>query len=78
MIEHKATPQFWQALEALPEPIQTLAHKNFALLKQNPEHPSLHFKSVGALWCLVLNCLMLKLSQPCKKIGQWLNPDLIQ
>lgn len=50
MIEHKATPQFWQALEALPEPIQTLAHKNFALLKQNPEHPSLHFKSVGALW----------------------------
>ena len=27
--------------------IQALADKNFALLKTDPQHPSLHFKSVG-------------------------------
>lgn len=26
------------------------ADKNFALLKDNPRHPSLHFKKVGTLW----------------------------
>lgn len=28
-------------------PIQALARKNYALLHQNPEHPSLHFKLVA-------------------------------
>jgi hypothetical protein len=31
----------------LPLRIQALARRNFALLKQDPEHPSLHFKNVG-------------------------------
>ena len=33
--------------ERLPSPVQYLANKNFKLLKENPEHPSLHFKQVG-------------------------------
>jgi hypothetical protein len=47
---HHATPQFWSRLEKLPDPVQDLARKNFELLKQNPNHPSLHFKKVGRFW----------------------------
>lgn len=49
-MQHKATPQFWKRLEALPDSIQRLAHKNYALLKSNPGHPSLSFKKVGKYW----------------------------
>jgi hypothetical protein len=34
----------------LPETVQDVARKNFELLKDNPSHPSLHFKKVGKLW----------------------------
>lgn len=27
-----------------------MADKSFELLKENPRHPSLHFKKVGKLW----------------------------
>ncbi|MEI9888454.1 MAG: hypothetical protein WDN08_18525 [Rhizomicrobium sp.] len=27
-----------------------MADKNFALLKENPKHPSLHFKKIGEIW----------------------------
>jgi len=47
---HKATPRFWACLEALPSPVQDVARKNYALLKADPYHPSLHFKKVGKLW----------------------------
>ncbi|MDR4502145.1 MAG: hypothetical protein MRJ96_11910 [Nitrospirales bacterium] len=30
--------------------MQQLARKKFALLKDNPLHPSLHFKKVGTFW----------------------------
>jgi hypothetical protein len=30
--------------------VQQLADENFALLKSNPQHPSLHFKKVGRFW----------------------------
>jgi len=33
--------------ERLPDHIRDLADKNFALLKADPQHPSLHFKKVG-------------------------------
>mgnify|MGYP000855964598 CR=1 FL=1 len=47
---HRATPKFWTRLAALPAPVQTLAHRNFELLKQDPKHPSLRFKKVGRFW----------------------------
>ena len=47
---HKATRRFWAAFNQLPESIQKLARENFKLLQQNPRHPSLHFKKVGAFW----------------------------
>ena len=47
---HRATSRFWHLLHALPQDVQALAHKNYDLLKHNPNHPSLHLKKVGALW----------------------------
>ena len=47
---HKTTHRFWNSYDNLPVAIQKLAKKNFVLLKENPQHPSLHFKKVGTLW----------------------------
>ena len=46
-MSHSASPAFWECNKQLPNAIQALADKNFALLKDNPDHPSLHFKKVG-------------------------------
>lgn len=35
---------------ALPADVRALADKNFALLKSDPRHPSLHFKQIDDLW----------------------------
>ena len=44
--------EFWELYEKLPQDIQVLADTNFALLKENPEHSSLHLKAVGRYWSL--------------------------
>jgi hypothetical protein len=49
-MRHFASPDFWAAYRKLPEAVRNLADKNFALLKSEPRHPSLHFKKVGKLW----------------------------
>jgi hypothetical protein len=46
-MSHSASPRFWDAYERLPERARKLADKAFALLKENPQHPSLNFKRVG-------------------------------
>ncbi len=46
-MNHFALPRFWDLYHALPLDVQTLADKNFALLKQDPYHPPLHFKCVN-------------------------------
>lgn len=47
-MRHFASSKFWSCLNALPIEIQHLALRNYELLKQNPAHPSLQFKSVGS------------------------------
>jgi hypothetical protein len=49
-MKHFASPSFWQRYDQLPEAIQQLADKNYELLKENPQHPSLHFKQIGRFW----------------------------
>jgi hypothetical protein len=49
-MKHFASPQFWELYQNLPSQIQELADKNFNLLKQDPNHPSLHLKKVGDFW----------------------------
>lgn len=47
---HQTTNRFWKCFASLSEPVQKTSKKNFALLKENPSHPSLHFKKIGKLW----------------------------
>jgi hypothetical protein len=47
---HKATSRFWKCYQQLPLIIKRHADDNFALLKENPRHPSLHFKKAGKVW----------------------------
>lgn len=49
-MKHKATAGFWKRYDALPGDVQMVADKNFELLKADPNHPSLHFKKIRALW----------------------------
>jgi hypothetical protein len=49
-VNHRATPRFWSCYRALPDDVQRLADKCYALLRQDPRHPSLHFKQIGRFW----------------------------
>jgi hypothetical protein len=49
-MRHFASPAFWEAYTKLPANVRAVADKNYALLKQNPQHPSLHFKKLGRYW----------------------------
>jgi hypothetical protein len=49
-MRHFASAAFWDAYRRLPEPVRALADKNYALLKENPRHPSLQFKKIGRFW----------------------------
>jgi len=49
-VNHRATPRFWGCYHRLPIEVQRLADSCYALLRQDPRHPSLHLKKVGRLW----------------------------
>lgn len=49
-MRHFASPDYWESYRCLPPNIRELADKQFALLKQDPGHPSLHLKQVGRYW----------------------------
>jgi hypothetical protein len=46
-LRHFASRRFWQRFEQLPESVQGTARRKYELLKNNPTHPSLHFKDVA-------------------------------
>jgi hypothetical protein len=50
-MNHFATPDFWFCYRSLPDEVRDLADKNFSLLRQNPQHPSLKLKKIGDFWC---------------------------
>nr|WP_228055641.1 hypothetical protein [Lusitaniella coriacea] len=51
MIKSFATPDFWKAYAALSPEVKEQAQKAYRLWRDNPLHPSLHFKKVGKnLW----------------------------
>ena len=43
-MKHFASPEFWKCYKALPGPVHGHADRCFALLKKDPQHPSLDFK----------------------------------
>ncbi len=44
---HRANADFWSDYRNLPADIRGRADKQSALLKNNPQHPSLQFKKLG-------------------------------
>jgi hypothetical protein len=49
-MRHLASRAFWDAYRRLPGQVRLLADKNYALMKENPQHPSLQLKNVGRFW----------------------------
>jgi len=49
-MKHFASPDFWFHYRLLPEHIQKIADKNFAIMKENSNHPSLNLKKVNDFW----------------------------
>jgi hypothetical protein len=56
-VKHFATTKFWDLLGTLPKTVRDQAFKNFELLKENPSHPSLHFKKTGRFWSARVNLI---------------------
>lgn len=46
----KAVSSFWEGYRRLPVRVQRLARKQYLLWLSDPQHPSVHFKKVGAYW----------------------------
>ena len=49
-MNHRTTSRFGTCYYQLPVEIQRLADREYALLRDDPRHPSLHFKKIGDLW----------------------------
>ncbi len=49
-MSHLATPRFWECYHRLPQDVQRLADRCYQQLVENPRHPSLQLKRVGAFW----------------------------
>ncbi len=49
-MKHYASLDFWDAYASLPGQVRQLADSNFARLRADPRHPSLHLKRIGRFW----------------------------
>ena len=45
-MKSQATSKFWKLYGRLPHSVQQRARKAYQMWKENPRHPSLHFKRV--------------------------------
>jgi len=46
LIESRTTRQFWNAFVELPADVKAAAQSAYRLFRDNPAHPSLHFKKL--------------------------------
>jgi hypothetical protein len=76
---HRASAEFWQEYQNLLPPIRERADKQFALLKTNPQHPSLQFKKIGLrngheIWSarVTLSYRALAIKQPDGYLWFWI------
>jgi hypothetical protein len=67
----RATLEFWECYAELPKVVRKKADKNFLLLKANPKHPSLHFKSIGEAWSVRIGLEWRALALPNKNGFDW-------
>ena len=71
-MRHFKDPRFKPLYDALPVRVRTLADKSFALLRQDPQHPSLHFKRIkDDLWSVRIGLGYRALAIAGKDGFQW-------
>ena len=80
-MKSSTTPEFWKAYAALSLEMKQQAQKAYQLWKENPSHPSLHFKKVGKnLWSARITdgyrALALKKGDDYLLLLDWLSPRL--
>ena len=75
-MRHRANPRFWRCYRELPENIQKLADQSYRLLRQNSQHPSLHFKQIGRFWAVRvgLHYRALAVEQGGDVVWFWIGP----
>jgi hypothetical protein len=74
--KHFTDSNFWFCYERLPTEIQSLALKNYKLLKADPRHPSLQFKKVGEAWSVRVGSSYRALAVPIPEgyLWFWIGP----
>jgi hypothetical protein len=72
-LKHFTSAKFWQYFDALTIEIQQQARNSYELLKQNPHHPSLQFKSIkhGAFRSVRISLGYRALGIPVEQAVQW-------
>jgi len=70
-MRHFASDSFWSAYAKLPSHVRVLADKNFALLKENPRHPSLQLKQVAKYWSARVGLRLRALGVPVAEGILW-------
>ena len=75
-MNHRATPRFSASYRQLPADVQELADRCYAMLLQDPRHPSLHFKQVGQFWSVRvgLHYRALALKEESDVLWVWIGP----
>lgn len=75
-MRHKKSSQFQLGYDALPEGVQRQADKAFALLKADPNHPSLRLKKVGKYWSARagLQYRAVAVTRPYGLLWIWIGP----
>lgn len=61
-MKHYTVESFWNEYHSLKPEIQELADKNYELLRENPKHPSLHFKKIGRFYSV-------RVGKKCRALG---------
>ena len=49
-MNHRTNARFWRCYRELPKETRDLADRNYAILKADPSHRSLHLKKIGEVW----------------------------
>ena len=75
-MKHRANPRFWRCYRRLPEDVQRLADESYRLLREDPRHPSLHFKRIGRFWAVRvgLHYRALAVEQESDVVWFWIGP----
>lgn len=73
-IGHSQTENFRRFCDKLPRDVQKRVPQKFALLQQDPGHPSLCLKKVGVFWSMRISkeCRALAVENQGILVWQWI------